>query len=276
MRETFPLEDGRSFFSVSLRFKSYTSVRYACSIKSYDYTGCHTQCHVSLEYLDHHNQAPYVDPGFICSELSLSGDPASIDDQRRPDGEFCVVGTKIQDSSGDLFGDARSSDRNHRRNLIANGTFSETIEHFSGDHPGRNGVDANVSSGEFERDRFGQAFNSVLGSNINADLTQTNVPRHAGIVDYGAAAVLEHGRNFVTHRIENAPNVDVENAPILSFGRLIERAFPFNTGIVKRNVETSEFIDREIDHRFHVGIFRNVRAHKSRIAAEFFNFGNDL
>src|SRR6266542_2612795 len=189
MRETFPLEDGRSFFSVSLRFKSYTSVRYACSIKSYDYTGCHMQCHVSLEYLDHHNQAPYVDPGFICSELSLSGDPASIDDQRRPDGEFCVVGTKIQDSSGD--------------------------------HPGRNGVDANVSSGEFERDRFGQAFNSVLGSNVNADLTQTNVPRHAGIVDYGAAAVLEHGRNFVTHRIENAPNADVENARILSFGRLI-------------------------------------------------------
>src|SRR6266540_5925986 len=221
MRQTFPLEDGRSFFSVSFRFKSHTSVRYACNIKSYDYTGCHTQCHVSLELLDHHNQAPYVDPGFICSELSLSGDPASIDDQRRPDGEFCVVGTKIQNSSGDLFGNARSPDRNHGGNLIAHGTLSETIEHIGGDHPGRNGVDANVSSGEFERDRFGQAFDSVLGSNVNADLPQTNVPGHAGIVDDGAASTLEHDRDFVTHRIKNAPNIDVENAPILSFRSLI-------------------------------------------------------
>src|SRR5204863_2915184 len=136
--------------------------------------------------------------------------------------------------------------------------------------------DTDVSSGEFERVRFVQAFESVLGSNVNADLPQTNVPGHAGIVDDGAASTLEHDRNFVTHRIENAPNIDVENAPILSFGSLIERAFPFNAGIVKRDVETTEFIDREIDHRFHLTIFRDVRADKRRIAAEFFNFGNDL
>src|SRR5439155_4547924 len=167
-------------------------------------------------------------------------------------------------------------DRNHRRNLIARGTFSETIEHFGGDHSRRDGVDADVSFGEFERDRFGQAFDSVLGSNVNADLPQTNVPGHAGIVDDGAASVLEHGGNFVTHRIQNAPDVDVENAPILSFGSLIERAFPFNAGIVKRGVETAEFVDREIDHRFDVGIFRDVRADELCVAAEFFDFGNDL
>src|SRR5439155_8028123 len=141
-------------------------------------------------------------------------------------------------------------DRNHRRNLIARGTFSETIEHFGGDYSRRDGVDADVLSGEFERDRFGQAFDSVLGSNVNADLPQTNVPGHAGIVDDGAASVLEHRRNFVTHRIENAPNVNVKNAPILSFRSLIERAFPFNAGIVKRNAEATEFIDREIVHLF--------------------------
>src|SRR5438445_2896088 len=157
--------------------------------------------------------------------------PASIDDQRGPDGELCVVGTEIQNSSGDLFGDARSPDRNHRCNLIAHGTFSETIEHFSGDDSRRDGVDADVSSDEFESDRFGQAFDSMLRSNVNADLSQTNVPRHAGVVDDGAASVLEHGGNFVTHRIENAPNVDIENASILSFGSLIQRAFPFNARI---------------------------------------------
>src|SRR5439155_19681704 len=138
------------------------------------------------------------------------------------------------------------------------------------------GVDADVSSGEFERDRFGQAFDSVLGGNVNADLSQTDVPGHAGIVDDGAASVLEHGRNFVTHRIENAPNVDVENAAILGFSGLIERAFPFNAGIVKSDVETSEFADGEINHRFHVGIFGDVRAHERCVAPEFLNFCYDL
>src|SRR5437762_14354788 len=32
----------------------------------------------------------------------------------------------------------------------------------------------------------------------------------------------------------------------------------------------------KINHRFHVGIFRHVHAEERRIAAEFFNFGNDL
>src|SRR5207247_11144275 len=112
-------------------------------------------------------------------------------------------------------------DRNHRRNLIARGAVSETIEHFSGNHARSDGVDADVSSGEFERDRFGQAFDSVLGSNVNADLSQTNVPRHAGSVYGVAASTLEHDRDFVTHRIHNSPNVDVENAPILRFCSLI-------------------------------------------------------
>src|SRR5207248_7501511 len=148
----------------------------------------------------------------------------------------------IANLSSNFLAAAHPTDRNHRRNLIARGAFSETIEHIGGDHSRRDGIDANVSSGEFERDRFGQAFDSVLGSNVNADLPQTNVPGHAGIVDDGAASTLEHDRDFVTHRIENTPNVDVENAPILRFCSLIERAFPFNAGIVKRNVETSEFI----------------------------------
>src|SRR5436305_2837615 len=212
----------------------------------------------------------------IDSKFSLLRHPASIDDQRGPDGELWFVGTEIEDRSSDFFGNTFSANRNHRSNLIAQFTPRKTIKHFGCDHTWCDRIDANVLFGEFERDRFGQAFDGVLGSNVNADLPQTNVPGHAGIVDDGAASVLEHGRNFVTHRIENTPNVDVENAPILSFGSLIERAFPFNAGIVKCDVETAEFIDSEIDHRFDVGIFRDVRADERRIAAQFFNFANDL
>ena len=225
---------------------------------------------------DHHDQTRSGDPGFNCSEFGLSGDPAAIDDQRCPGREFCTVGTEIENRRSDFLAGAHPSNRNHRGNLIARSTFSKTIEHIGGDHSRRDGVDADISFGEFEGDRFCQAFDSVFGSNVNADLSQTNMPGHTGIVDDGATSVVEHGRNFVTHRIENAPNVDVENAPILSFGSLIERAFPFNAGIVKSDVETAELIDGEIHRRFDVGIFGDVRADERRIAPEFFNFGDDL
>src|SRR5438034_4655723 len=130
---------------------------------------------------------------------SLLRYPASIDNQRGPDGELCVLGTEIEDRSSDFFGNTFSANRNHRSNLIAHGAVSETIEHIGGDHSRRDGVDADVSPGEFECDRFGQAFDSMLGSDVNADLPQTNVPGHTGIVDYGAVAIREHGGNFVTH-----------------------------------------------------------------------------
>jgi hypothetical protein len=102
------------------------------------------------------------------------------------------------------------------------------------------------------------------------------MPSHAGIVDDGAATIFQHHRDFVAHRIENAPNVDVENAAVFSFSGLIQRAFPFNAGIVKRNVETAELIDREIDHPFHVRVFRDIGAKERRVTADFFNFGNDV
>src|SRR5438128_4763926 len=108
--------------------------------------------------------------------------PASIDDQRGPDGELCVVGTEIEDLSSDFFGNTFSANRNHRSNLIAQFTPRKTIKHFGCDHTRCDRIDANVLSGEFERDRFSQAFDSVLGSNVNADLPHTNVPGHTGIV----------------------------------------------------------------------------------------------
>src|SRR5205809_3930558 len=101
------------------------------------------------------------------------------------------------------------------------------------------------------------------------------MPGYTGIVNDGAAAILEHDRNFVTHRIENAPNVDVEDAAIFGFGCLIERAFPFNAGIVKRDVEPTEFVDRKIDHRFHVCLLRDVSADKRCRAAVLFDFCDD-
>ena len=116
----------------------------------------------------------------------------------------------------------------------------------------------------------------MLGRDVNADLRKTDVPGNAGIVYDRAATVLEHDRDFVTHRIENAPDVGVEHAPILRFGRLIERCFPFDAGVVKGDVEPAEFVDGEIDHLFHVAIFGNVCADECRVAAKLLDFCHDL
>jgi hypothetical protein len=80
----------------------------------------------------------------------------------------------------------------------------------------------------------------------------------------------------MTHRIQDAPDVDVENTAIRSFGRLIQRAFPFYAGIVKADVEAAEFVDRKIDHPFHVRILPHVGADERRLTAEFLNFSDDL
>ncbi len=157
-----------------------------------------------------------------------------------------------------------------------NASSAKPIEHFGGDDSRSNRVNANVLFSEFERDGFGQPFDRMLRRDVNAYLRETNVPRNAGSIDDSAAAIFEHDWNFVTHRIENAPNIDVENAAIFAFCRLLERTFPFDTRVVKRDVETAEFIDREINHRFHICIFRHVRADERRVAAKFLDFGDNL
>src|SRR5512132_2341806 len=80
----------------------------------------------------------------------------------------------------------------------------------------------------------------------------------------------------MTHRIQDAPDVDVENTAILSFGGLIQRAFPFHAGIVKGDVEPAILVDRRIDHPFHVRIFRHVGTDERRLTTEFLNFSDDL
>jgi hypothetical protein len=80
----------------------------------------------------------------------------------------------------------------------------------------------------------------------------------------------------VTHGIQDAPDVDVEDAAVFGFGGLIQRAFPFNASTVKGNVETAKLADREIDHRFDISIFRDIRTDERRIAAEFLNFIDNL
>src|SRR5437660_8569419 len=94
-------------------------------------------------------------------------------------------------------------------------------------------------------------------------------------VDNSAAPALEHRWNFVAHRIENAPHVDVEDASIFRFSCLIKRALPFNTGVVKRDVEPAEFVDSKVHHRFHVRLFGDISAYERCLAPQFLDFGDN-
>jgi hypothetical protein len=51
---------------------------------------------------------------------------------------------------------------------------------------------------------------------------------------------------------------------------------PFDAGVVERDVESAEFVDRELHHRFHVRLFGDIGAYKCCIAAKFFNLGDNL
>ena len=56
----------------------------------------------------------------------------------------------------------------------------------------------------------------------------------AGNVNNGAAASPKHCRDFMLHRTEKAPNINIKGLSILFFGDLIQRTRDFNTGIVVR------------------------------------------
>ena len=75
------------------------------------------------------------------------------------------------------------------------------VNHISLDCAGSDGIDANALLREFERGGLGQSFHSVLRCHVNARLRQSNVSRHALCIHNGAAAGLEHGGNFMSHRI---------------------------------------------------------------------------
>src|ERR1700756_333605 len=189
---------------------------------------------------------------YMCS---LLGQHSSIHYEGSTSGKLRVVRTEIENRCGDFFAGANAPDRMKRSEVIAHLAFfsGKAIDHLGCDTGRGHRINTNILFGELQRESLGQAFDRMLGRGVDADLTHANVPGHArSIHDY--AAILEHDGNFMAHGIENAPDVRVENAAILGFGRLIERTDPLNAGIVKRDVELAEFVDRKFHHCLDVRI----------------------
>src|ERR1700756_1858470 len=212
---------------------------------------------------------------YMCS---LLGQHSSIHYEGSASGKLRVVRTEIENRCGDFFAGANAPDRMKRSEVIAHLAFfsGKAIDHLGCDTGGGHRINTNILFGELQRESLGQAFDRMLGRGVDADLTHANVPGHAGSIDDCPTAVFQHDRDFVTHRIQNAPNVDVEDAAVFGLGGLIQWAYPLNAGVVKSDVEPAEFFDSEIDHRFHVAVFRDVCANESGIASEFFDLPDDF
>src|SRR5438874_2867232 len=107
---------------------------------------------------------------------------APIHDEGDAGGEFCVVGTEIENRRGDFLGGAYPPDRDKRGEGIEHLGFlsGKAIEHLGCDGAWGDGVDADVLFGELERNGLAEAFDRVLGCDVDADLAHTTVPGNAG------------------------------------------------------------------------------------------------
>jgi hypothetical protein len=129
---------------------------------------------------------------------------------------------------------------------------------------------------ELERNGLGQSFHSMLRRHVNARLRQPNMPGDTRCINNCAAAGLEHCGDFMLHRIQDAPNVDVEGPPILFFGDFIKWPCDFDAGIVERYIETTVGRQDEINHPADVGILGDVCADEGCRAAGLDDFRSDI
>ena len=98
----------------------------------------------------------------------------------------------------------------------------------------------------------------------------------ARCVNNGAAPSFEHRGDFILHRIQDTPNVDIESPAILFFGDLIERPPDLDTGIVEGDIEAAVGGQDEVDRLLDVGVLGDIRANKCCDSAGLVNLRGDL
>jgi hypothetical protein len=98
----------------------------------------------------------------------------------------------------------------------------------------------------------------------------------AGGVDDSATACLAHGGNLMLHRIEDAPDIDVEDLSVLFLGGFIQRGSSFDTGVVKGDIETIVGCQDEINSCPDIGILGEIRFEEGRGTTALLDLGDDF
>ena len=97
-----------------------------------------------------------------------------------------------------------------------------------------NGVDTNARRSVFERSGLCQADNTVLGRGVSGETGNADEAALRGAIDNNAAAPLAHLPQLVLHAIENATQIDLNDAveiTALDVGRM--RLDDVNAGCVE-------------------------------------------
>src|SRR5260370_11386616 len=109
---------------------------------------------------------------------------------------------------------------------------------------------------------------------IDAELGRSQMAKRARGVDDGATACLEHGGNLMLHRIEDAPDIDVEDLSVLFLGDFIQRGSSFDTGVVKGDIETTVGCHDKINSCPDIGILAEIGFEEGRGATTLLDLGN--
>src|SRR3981189_1707558 len=112
----------------------------------------------------------------------------------------------------------------------------------------RDGIHTDSRLGDLERHRLGDAFDGVLGADVDRGPGRALVPVSRRDVDDAAASLDLHGAHFVLHAQDYAENVGLERRGKAFRGLVRDQAdLAFGGGVVHRDIETAKPCDGLVD-----------------------------
>src|SRR6201991_1839382 len=209
--------------------------------------------------------------------LGSVGAVAAVDVEDVTGDEPAFVRAEEYDAVGDLLGEDESTERNlgHQRRLVLR-RAGEARQHAGVRGAGPDGIYPNPRFGEFERHRLGDAFDGVLGADIDRGIGRAPVPIGRGDIDDAAAALGLHGAHFVLHAQHHAENVGLERRGKTFRGLVRDRADrTFGGGVVHRDIEAAKARDGFVDHGADIILLADVGVDELGFGTERAQLGDE-
>src|SRR5260370_31590660 len=188
------------------------------------------------------------------------GGHAAVDVEDLARDPLSCVRPEEEDTVGDFLGEAKSLKRNllHQRSLVLWRT-GEAGQHAGVSWAGRDGVHPNSRLGELERYRLGDAFDGVLGADVDRGESRAPVSVGRGDVDDAAAALGLHRAHFVLHAQDHAENIGLERRGKAFRGLVRDWTnLAFGGGIVHRDIDAAKPCDGLVDHGADIVLLADV------------------
>src|SRR5580658_2395994 len=124
---------------------------------------------------------------------------------------FGVGRSEIDGSGGDVVGLADEAQRGLRLNKFAEITFHEAcgVDAFGLDHPGVDGIDADLARAEFLGKRAGDDVDGALGGGVDGGVGRSQPADRGADIDDAAALIREELERFLGGE-KQAEDVEIE------------------------------------------------------------------